>query len=219
MEQQLFWILAGGLVCLGIRRYGWHPRRVGRFLAVWLVILMIVQFSMVIAAGVNLLQSILPLHLCSATAFAAIPMLWRWDRRLFQFCWYLGMPGAFVALCVPVVGYSPWPRAMQAVFLATHSVLFLAPVVMRCSGVRPMRLSAWNVFLAGNALVLLALGANALVGSNYMFLNQAPAGTPLAFMASGGRLGYLAWLEAIALLLLRTLSLRADRAPHLQESS
>ncbi|HML48560.1 MAG TPA: YwaF family protein, partial [Clostridia bacterium] len=123
MEQQLFWIASGSLVCLGIRKYGWNPKRVGKFLAIWLVLLMIVQFSMVIAARVNLLQSILPLHLCSATAFLAVPMLWRWDRRLFQFCWYLGMPGAFLALCTPVVGYSPWPKVMQAVFLATHSVL------------------------------------------------------------------------------------------------
>ncbi|HML48561.1 MAG TPA: hypothetical protein PKE04_17590, partial [Clostridia bacterium] len=89
------------------------------------------------------------------------------------------------------------------------------PIVMRASGVRPMRLSAWTVFLAGNVLLLLALVVNDLVGANYMFLRQAPKGTPLSFMASGGMLGYLAWLEAIALVLLRTLSLRADRAsPH-----
>ena len=79
MEQQLFWIASGSLVCIGIRKYGWNPKRVGRILSVWLMMLMAVQFSMVIAAKVNLLQSILPLHLCSTTAFLAVPMLWRWD--------------------------------------------------------------------------------------------------------------------------------------------
>lgn len=204
--QQLLWLGIGAFVCYGISAWGFPPRRVARIAALWILLLMLVQVPLVSFSGIRLSQVLLPLHLCSATALVTVPMLWRWDERLFQFCWYLGMPGALLALCVPVVGYSRFPEQMRAVFIAIHGALAWAPLMMRMQGVRPRRLAAWPVLLFGNLLLLLALWVNSLIGSNYMFLADPPTGTPLAFMASGGMLSYLAWLEATALILLRLLS-------------
>ena len=111
-----------------------------------------------------------------------------------------------MALIFPAVGYSPWPTLARTLFLLIHAILFIAPILMRCGGMRLSRISAWSVLFAGNILLILASVINAWVGSNYMFLSYAPEGTPLAFMAANGLFAYFAWLEGIVVVFLRGLS-------------
>ncbi|MDR1570783.1 MAG: TIGR02206 family membrane protein [Oscillospiraceae bacterium] len=204
--QQLFWIAVGIILICGIIFRGWNAARIIRGASIWLAALVAVQIALVPLGGASILRNALPFHLCSFTAMLTIPMLWRRDERLFQFCWYLGMPGALLALIFPAVGYSPWPQLARALFLAIHAVLFMAPILLRALGMVPRREGAWYAFLIGNALLIGALIANRLVDTNYMFLSSAPTGTPLVWIEKNGKAAYIASLECAALVLIWLLS-------------
>lgn len=204
--QQAVWFVIGACILHGIHVRGWNNRLIEKCMSIYLSAMVAVQIALVPLGGASILRNALPLHLCSFTAMLTIPMLWRRDSRLFQFCWYLGMPGALLALLFPAVGYSPWPRLARTLFIAIHAALFFAPLILRASGMCPGRSGAWYAFLIGNMLMVGALIANKLVDTNYMFLSQAPVGTPLALMDGLGKVAYIASLECAALVLIWLLS-------------
>ncbi|MEG0767382.1 MAG: YwaF family protein, partial [Clostridia bacterium] len=154
--QVLVWAAIGISLCRRVRKSPQSAKKIARITAGWLLFLIFLQCAMAVRGGYASLQTLLPLHLCSAIAVLTVPMMIRWDVRFFPLSWYLGMPGALLALCVPVYGFSPWPHLAQAVFTATHATLVFAPLLMRCAGVQPTRLSAWYAFAAGNGLLVLA---------------------------------------------------------------
>ena len=204
--QQAAWCAVGLVLILGIKLRGWNSRRIARTISIWLGALTTIQVALVPLSGASMLRNALPFHLCSFTALLTIPMLWRFDEKIFQFCWYLGMPGALMALIFPVVGYSPWPEPARALFLAIHATIFLSPLILRSAGLIPNREGAWYTLLTGNILLIGALVANRLVDTNYMFLSQAPAGTPLAWIDGYGKAAYIAALECVGLILLWLMS-------------
>ncbi|MDR0396665.1 MAG: TIGR02206 family membrane protein [Oscillospiraceae bacterium] len=204
--QQLALCAAYLVIVHGLRRRGWNARLVLRGAAVWLAALAALQIALVPMQGASILLNALPFHLCSFTVMLTIPMLWTRHERLFQFCWFLGMPAALTALIFPAVGYSPWPRLARWLFLTIHATITFAPLMMYASGSRPKRGGVWTTLIIGNAMMIGALIVNRALGSNYMFLSSAPAGTPLTLLAANGKAAYLAALECAALLLTRALS-------------
>lgn len=169
-----------------------------RLYALFLLTTMSVQVAMIPLSGASVLRNMLPFHLCSFTAVVTIPMLFFNSQTLFQFCWYIGMPGALLALIFPSYGYSPWPNLARMIFLINHSLIFMAPIFMRVSGVKPTRKGTWQTLIIANILMVGALIANATLNTNYMFLSAAPLGTPLAFLAKFGKVIYILLLELIA---------------------
>ncbi|GHU70777.1 hypothetical protein AGMMS49992_03660 [Clostridia bacterium] len=204
--QQLILCAAYAFIAYGIRRRAWNARLVLRGLSVWLAALATFQIILVPLGGASILRNALPFHLCSFTVMLTVPMLWTRNARLFQFCWFLGMPAAMTALIFPAVGYSPWPGMARWLFLTIHATITWAPILMYVSGSRPERDGVWSTLIIGNVMLVGALVVNQLLDSNYMFLSAAPAGTPLTALAANGKAAYLASLECIALLLMRILS-------------
>ncbi len=148
----------------------------------------------------DLLRTLLPLHLCSLSAFMTLYLLATGNVACFHFCWYLGMPGAVLALIFPAVEGSNWPGLMTTAFMLTHALVALAPLLLLAGGQRPDPRAAGPVLLAGNAFFLLVYIIDRWLNANYMFLLWAPADTPLAWMERLGRLGYFACLELCAVL-------------------
>ncbi|MDR1262494.1 MAG: TIGR02206 family membrane protein [Oscillospiraceae bacterium] len=204
--QQLILCAAYSIIVYGLRRRQWNARLVLRGVSMWLAALAALQIALVPLQGASVLRNALPFHLCSFTVMLTIPMLWARHERLFQFCWFLGMPAALTALIFPAVGYSPWPTLARWLFLTIHATITFAPLMMYASGSRPRREGVWTTLLIGNAMMLGALIMNQAFGANYMFLSSAPDGTPLTYLATNGKAGYLAALECVALLLTRALS-------------
>ncbi|GHU68487.1 hypothetical protein FACS1894184_10580 [Clostridia bacterium] len=204
--QQMILCGAYTVIVYGLRKRNWNAKLVLRVISVWLAALTTLQITLVPLQGASVLRNALPFHLCSFTVMLTIPMLWLRQERLFQFCWFLGMPAALTALIFPAVGYSPWPVLARWLFLTIHATITFAPLMLYATGTRPRRDGVWTTMLIGNAMMIGALIVNKALNANYMFLSKAPAGTPLTYLASNGKAAYLAALECIALLLTRGLS-------------
>lgn len=194
------WGWLGG-AALWAARKGRVPRRAARLLTLSLLAAcMATTITLTILDGKDLLRTLLPLHLCSLSAFMTLYLLATGSTACFHFCWYLGMPGAALALIFPAVEPSSWPNLMGTAFMLTHALVAFAPLLLRAQGRVPEPGSAGRVLLAGNAFFALVFLADKLLNANYMFLLHPPAGTPLVWMASLGRLGYFACLELGAVL-------------------
>lgn len=147
----------------------------------------------------DLVRTLLPLHLCSLSAFITLYALATGNTACFHFCWYLGLPGAALALLFPAVEPSSWPNLMYTSFMLTHALVTFAPLLWIAQGQHPVSSAAGRVLLLGNAFLVLVYILDKLLHANYMFLLWAPAGTPLAWMERTGRVGYFVWIELGAL--------------------
>ena len=160
---------------------------------------MSVTSTLVWLSGLDVLRTILPLHLCSACTVLCLFFYLKPMRRLFQFLYYIGLPGAALALCFPAVAVSRYQAAMDACFFLTHALIVFAPLLRMVCGERPDPRSAlpcWGVLVGFAALVY---AANHLLGANYLFLMAAPPGTPLEWLWALGKSGYYAVLAALSL--------------------
>lgn len=148
-------------------------------------------------------QLALPLHLCSFVGVITLPVLLSRSQTGWEFCLYLGLPGALGALAFPSILPCPWQALMDLCFLSLHCLLIIAPLLPWAAGARPRPRGIWPVFAWANAFLALVLLVNHGLGANFLFLQAAPAGTPLALLHSRGTGGYVLALEGLALLLLR----------------
>lgn len=159
---------------------------------------MAVQELVLLLSGQLHWSNALPLHLCSAMGLLTLPMLLTRRRILWHLCLYLGVPGALMAILFPAVLETPWPRVTELSFHVLHCCVFLAPLLPLSQGLRP---SPKGVVWALGFLMLLALvalGANALTGGNYLFLQ----GAPIAWMNQWGLGAWRALLAGAALTIL-----------------
>lgn len=192
------WLGAAALWAVHTRRI---PARIARHVAlVLLAVCMSTTIALTILDRKDLLRTLLPLHLCSLSAFMTLYLLATKNAACYHFCWYLGMPGAALALIFPAVEHSSWPNLMTTAFMLTHALVAIAPLLLLAEGRRPDPKAAGPVLLAGNAFLLLVYIMDRWLNANYMFLLWAPPGTPLAWMERLGRLGYFACLELCAVL-------------------
>lgn len=159
-----------------------------------------VTSALVLLEGMDWVQTLLPLHLCSACAMVCVFFYAHPTGWMFEFLFFVGMPGAALALCFPAVAVSRWQDAMNACFFLTHALVVFAPVLHIAAGERPNPAHALRAY---GVLVLYAaavLAVNVLLGTNYLFLMAAPAGTPLMGLWQLGRGAYYAALALLALL-------------------
>jgi len=190
-----------GVTALWATRRGKISARAARITAlVLLAACMATTITLTILDQKDLLRTLLPLHLCSLSAFLTLYLLATGNAACFHFCWYLGMPGAALALIFPAVEPSSWPNLMGTAFMLTHALVAFAPLLLWAQGRKPSPQAAGGVLLAGGGFFALTFFVNKLIGANYMFLLKAPPGTPLAWMESLGRAGYFAWLAFFAVL-------------------
>ena len=136
-------------------------------------------------AGGNFNWTYLPLHLCSINIFLIAIHAWRPCRTLGNFLYFICIPAAAAALLFPTWTALP---AMNFMFLHSTSVhMLLAAYPIMLFSAREIRpelrdLGRCMLLLAGMAVPL--IGVNLLLDTNFMFLMNAPAGSPLAWFAA-----------------------------------
>ena len=140
----------------------------------------------------------LPLHLCSIMVFIETAAVLTGRPLLMELSYCLGMPGAFFALLTPESTELPLLNLWYLLFILSHTLLFLIPVLMLFAGFRP----DWRRLPACfGVLMIIALvdgWVNRLLGANYLFLCSPPAGSLLDLFRGLPRSVYL--LCALALL-------------------
>lgn len=141
----------------------------------------------------------IPLHLCSLSALAALFLPFGAHALLLDFLWYLGIPGALLALIFPAPALSRWQTLLNLSYTATHALIVILPCAAMVRGARPRRGRAPQMMILLQGLALLAFAVNRRLGTDFMFLMAPPAGTPLERVYAWGYFPYLLALEGIML--------------------
>jgi len=162
--------------------------------------------SMGITVALLLLQGrwreAIPLHLCSLCALAATYLAFRPSQFLLDILWYLGMPGALLALIFPAPAVSRFQLLLNLSYGITHLLILLIPVLCMVSGMRPRAGRMLPMFLLLQGMAAAAYLANRIFGTDFLFLAAPPAGTPLEILFFFGYPLYLISLEAIGALMI-----------------
>ena len=122
------------------------------------------------------LQTMLPLHLCSAMMILAVFMLIFKNYRLYEFVYFLGIAGALQALVTPPLGIYGFPHFRFFQTLLAHGLLLTSGVYMTIvEGFRPTWRSLLRVAVGANIYMALVFWINSALGSNYLFIAYKPA--------------------------------------------
>lgn len=122
----------------------------------------------------------LPLHLCSINIFVIALHAWKPNRTVGGFLYTVCIPGAVAALLFPTWVKLPPMNFMHLHSFTVHILLVMYPLVLALSGeTKPQarEIPKYLALLAGLGLV--ALTANLLLDTNFMFLMYAEKGNPL----------------------------------------
>lgn len=134
-----------------------------------------VQLYCLYLGGLLHFTSALPLHLCSFSAVLSLPALMTKKPALCRFLNRLGRLGGVVALLFPAPLITTNALLSVSSFYFLHGLLVFLPIYSYNK--ERGRLGA--SMLAG-ALVFFAALVNALEGTNFLFLELVPTGTPFA---------------------------------------
>lgn len=173
--------------------------------------------TMAMMAAQGRAREAIPLHLCGLSALAAVAVALGARGFALDFLWYIGLPGALLALIFPAPAISRWQTALNLSYAATHALIVLIPLCAMARGARPGRDSAPTVLIALQFAGLAAFAVNRALGTDFMFLCAPPAGTPLEAVFEWGYLPYLCALEGMMLAcsLLMGALLRVGERAHL----
>ena len=121
-------------------------------------------------------QTMLPLHLCSALIWTAAYTLVTRNKTAYEFVYFMGIGGALQALLTPeAAGYGlPHYRALET--LTAHGLLIIAALYLTVvEGLRPTPRALPRVVLGTLAYMVAVTGVNLAIGSNYMHTIHKPA--------------------------------------------
>jgi len=146
-------------------------------------------------------QTMLPLHLCSALVWSSVYMLVTQSYAVYEFAYFLGLAGAVQALITPDAGIYGYPHFRFFQVILSHGSIFTAAIYMTfVEGYRPAWRSLRRVIVYGNLYALAVFGINLVLGSNYLFIMRPPD-TPSLIDMLGPWPWYILSMEAIAVVL------------------
>ena len=135
----------------------------------------------------------LPLHLCGINIIVIGLYLVKRSPKTAEWLYAIGLPGGLVALISPDWADLPVVNIMFWQANSIHAALVLFPILLLIDGFRPRirRLFPIIPWLLGLAAIIFPL--NKLLDTNFLFLNEAPKGTPFeVFEQLMGNPGYIA---------------------------
>ena len=136
----------------------------------------------VLFIGGNYMPRYLPLHLCSVNIFLVAWHALRPNKTLDNFLYTVCMPGALFPLFTPTWTALPPSSLMHIHSFTVHILLASYPIILLFGrDIRPDPRQVPKCLGLLGGLALIAFGANLLFDTNFMFLMEAPAGTPLAW--------------------------------------
>ncbi len=145
------------------------------------------------------IQTMLPLHLCSALVWAGAYMLVTRSYTIYEYCYFMGIAGAFQALLTPDAGIYGFPHFRAFQTFISHGCIILSAIYMTfVEGYRPTWKSLGRVAIGMNIYMVAVFVFNLIIGSNYLFIAHKPETASLIDMLGPWPL-YILALEAIGL--------------------
>ena len=187
----LTWLAAGAvfavLACLLYRRLDVAGRKGMRIAFAALILADEVFKYIILFIGDRWLPTYLPLHLCSINIFLIAYHAFRPGKLLDNFLYIICIPGALAALLFPSWTELPSSSAMHIHSFTVHILLITYPIMLLAGrDIRPQAKFLPKCLLLLCGLALIALGANLVFGTNFMFLMSADKGNPLYFFKQFG---------------------------------
>lgn len=146
------------------------------------------------------IQTMLPLHVCSALVWLCGLMLVTKNYAIYEFAYFMGIGGALQALLTPDLGIYGFPHYRFFQTFLSHGLIVISAVYMTIvEGYRPTWRSLGRVFIGMNIYLLIVFIINQAIGSNYMFVAHKPETASLLDVLPAWP-WYILWLEAIGLL-------------------
>jgi hypothetical integral membrane protein (TIGR02206 family) len=140
----------------------------------------------------------LPLQLCDLAAMLAVYGLLTLDRRAIEPLYFFALSGTLPALLTPELDVR-FPHFRFVVYFVEHGLTVVAPILLVAGvGIVPTRRAWLRAFLQLHALAGIAALANLVLGTNFMYLRNKPAG-PTPFDLFGPWPVYLLVLELLVL--------------------
>ena len=122
----------------------------------------------------------LALHLCSINIILIAVHAWKPSRTLSNFLFAICIPAALLAIFFPSWTKLPLDNFMHIHSFTVHILLALYPIVLLAGGdLKPRLRDLPRCLLLLVILGLIALGANLIFDTNFMFLMSASKGNPL----------------------------------------
>lgn len=147
------------------------------------------------------IQGMLPLWLCSVTSWTMPLLLIARSRRYYQWAYFMGIIGAFMALLTPDLMQYGFPHYRFIEFITLHGAIIVAVVYMTAvEGFRPTWGGLLRVFIITNLYWLFCAMVNRLIGSNYLY-TQGKLPTPSLLDLLGPYPWYLLAMEGLGILL------------------
>jgi hypothetical integral membrane protein (TIGR02206 family) len=147
------------------------------------------------------IQEMLPLHLCSLLVWTGGLMLVTKNYSIYEFCYFLGIAGAFQALLTPDLDKYGFPHFRFFQTYISHGLIITAAIYMTVVvGFRPTWMSLLRVALWGNIYMAIVFVINKLIGSNYLFVAHKPPTASLLDKLPAWP-WYIAWMEVIGLVM------------------
>lgn len=171
-------------------------------LSAGLIVSMLCQLRLLWLDDQLTLSTGLPLHLCGLMGVLSVPMLWFRLNSLYHFSLLLGAPCAFLTLCFPAVIGTSHPQLMALSFNRLHG-LIVCSALFQYAQQKPPPTQARTSLLMGSGYLLLIAVFNRIYHTNYLFLAQAPAATPLDILFARGGSFYLCSLVMLAMVIMR----------------
>lgn len=158
------------------------------------LVLLFLRLTLYGTSGVFTPTLYLPFHLCDVMVFLeflAVFLPQKAKGPLPALCWWLGLPGALFALVTPGETAYPFWNIYYLIFLFLHFFLLLVPLFLVLDGFRPRLRQTLPCFLWLSGIAAAAFFVNRALGSNYLFLSRAPAGSILEPLQKISGPGYL----------------------------
>lgn len=171
-------------------------------LSAGLIVSMLCQLRLLWLDGQLTLATGLPLHLCGLMGVLSVPMLWFRLDSLYHFSLLLGAPCAFLTLCFPAVIGTSHPQLMALAFNRLHALIVCAALFGYAQQKPPPTQARTSLLMGSGYLLFIAL-FNRFFYTNYLFLSQAPAATPLSILFNRGGSFYLCSLVLLAMVVMR----------------
>ncbi len=192
--------------CLGIALLRGQFRGPGRRTFRWglLALIYLCEGSWqvwMLVTGQWTIQGMLPLWLCSVTSWS-MPLLLIWrSRRYYEWAYFMGTIGAFMALLTPDLTIYGFPHYRFIEFLTLHGAIMVAIVYMTAvEGFRPTWKSLPRVFVITNLYWVFCAWVNSQIGSNYLY-TPGKLPTPSLLDVLGPYPWYLLSMEALGIVL------------------
>lgn len=168
-------------------------KRMQRTLIILAAVLEVSRWIWAAVIGHYSIVEMLPLHLCSLSIWMEMAAVFTGKSFFKEFGYALCLPGALAAVLTPDWSLYPFFNFQYLHAVVVHSLLILIPAIwIWGDGFRPDYRRLPKCFLVLFVFALPTFFLNRFLGSNYLFLNKAPEGTPLeAFDTWFGNPGYL----------------------------